>query len=177
MVESAFTGRARDFLARGRVCADKKRRQRVALPDGGVDGMAETNDNHDRAEEAPEQEAAALPGQPPREATFLQFLYGMHLQALMHLGHVPNPIEGEAKTDLANARYSIDLLGVLQEKTKGNLTEEEEAYLRSSLYELRMAYVEVVKAAAAEPAAEADGGTTDEPGTDQTDSEHGKVLS
>ncbi len=141
--------------------------------------MAESNDNPERAAETPRQDAAGPAQPPPREATLLQFLYGMHLQALMHLGHVPNPIEGEPKTDLANARYSIDLLGVLQEKTRGNLTEEEEAYLRSSLYELRMAYVEVVKADAAASSGERSDGTgngtsdetTGEPDQDQTDSE------
>jgi hypothetical protein len=129
----------------------------------------------------PEEGAAPLAGEAPaREASFLQFLYGMHLQALMHLGHMPNPIEGAPATDLVNARYSIDLLGVLQEKTRGNLTEEEEAYLRSSLYELRMAYVEAVRRAAGMAPPDADDPEEkpgEDPDADQTGSEHGKVLS
>ena len=77
------------------------------------------------------------------EATLIQFLSGMAAQALMHLGLMANPITEKTEVDLPNAKYSIDLLSVLEKKTKGNLTEEEERYLRNALYELRMRYVQV----------------------------------
>ena len=79
------------------------------------------------------------------QASFLQFLSGMAAQALMHLGVMTNPMTGKMESDLANAKYSIDLLSVIEEKTRGNLDEEEEAYLTSALYELRLRYVQATK--------------------------------
>ncbi len=59
----------------------------------------------------------------------------------MALGEVPNPATGEPHADLEQARYLIDILGMLQEKTHGNLTAEESVLLEDLLYELRMKYV------------------------------------
>lgn len=80
------------------------------------------------------------------EASFLQFISGMAGQALIHLGLMSNPLTGTTAADLPNAKYSIDLLAVLQEKTRGNLTDEESQYLSSALADLRMRYVDVVEA-------------------------------
>lgn len=77
------------------------------------------------------------------KATFLQFVSGLAAQTLMHLGAMENPITGATDVDLPNARYSIDILAVLQEKTAGNLTEEEEEYLRLAIRDLRLRYIEV----------------------------------
>jgi hypothetical protein len=63
------------------------------------------------------------------------------MQALMALGEVPNPATGQPQADLEQARYLIDILGMLQEKTHGNLTSEESTLLEDLLYELRMKYV------------------------------------
>ncbi|MCC8166891.1 MAG: DUF1844 domain-containing protein [Planctomycetes bacterium] len=76
-------------------------------------------------------------------ANFLQFIGGFAFQTLVHLGKVANPMTGEAGVDLPNAKYSIDILGILQEKTKGNLTKEEDESLANMLRDLRMTYVEV----------------------------------
>ncbi|MHC4885174.1 MAG: DUF1844 domain-containing protein [Planctomycetota bacterium] len=92
---------------------------------------------------APETESAE-----EREATLLQFLSGMGGQTLMHLGQMANPITGGTEVDLPNAKYSIDLLSVIEEKTKGNLTEEENEYLTNMLTQLRLAYVAAVEEAA-----------------------------
>ena len=64
--------------------------------------------------------------------------------AYVHLGDAPNP-EGEPEGNQQLARQDIDLLGLLQEKTRGNLTGEEERLLDQALYDLRMRYVEVTK--------------------------------
>jgi len=82
----------------------------------------------------------------PVEADFLQFLSGMAMQTLVHLGAIENPITKKTSRDPANAKYSIDILGVLQAKTKGNLTAEEERYLQAALTDLRMRYVAVTEA-------------------------------
>lgn len=72
-------------------------------------------------------------------STFILSLIGT---AYVHLGDAPDP-DGQAGRDLALARQDIDLLGLLQEKTKGNLSGEEERLLEQALYDLRLRYVEV----------------------------------
>ena len=64
-------------------------------------------------------------------------------QALFAMGLVQIKGQEEREPDLELAKYNIDMLGVLEEKTKGNLTKEEEAVLANTLNELRMAYVKV----------------------------------
>ena len=64
--------------------------------------------------------------------------------AYVHLGDAPSP-EGEPDRNLSMARQDIDLLGLLQEKTKGNLTGDEERLLEQALCDLRMRYVEVAR--------------------------------
>ena len=72
-------------------------------------------------------------------STFVMSLIG---SAYVHMGDAPNP-EGEPERNLLLARQDIDLLGVLQEKTRGNLTGEEERLLDQAVYDLRMRFVEV----------------------------------
>ncbi len=78
------------------------------------------------------------------EASFTQFVGGFAVQTLVHLGKMSNPMTGETSVDMANAKYSIDILGILQEKTNGNLSEEEDEYLANLLRDLRMEYVAVL---------------------------------
>jgi hypothetical protein len=79
---------------------------------------------------------------------FTTFIASLSHSALMHLGEAP-PLDGHpAEKNLPLARQTIDLLGVLEEKTKGNLTGDEERLLGQVLYDLRMRFVEVSKASA-----------------------------
>jgi hypothetical protein len=64
---------------------------------------------------------------------------------LLSLGDAPDPVSGERLRDLPLARQTIDLIALLQEKTRGNLTGEEERVLSQALFDLRMRYVEVSK--------------------------------
>ena len=75
---------------------------------------------------------------------FAMFVAGLGTQALVHLGDVPDPGTGETKTQLGAAKYTIDVLALLEEKTAGNLTDEENGHLEGLLYELRMRYVSAV---------------------------------
>jgi hypothetical protein len=75
---------------------------------------------------------------------FSTFVLSIIGSAYVHLGDAPNP-DGQPERNLALARQDIDLLGILQEKTKGNLTGEEERLLEHALYDLRMRYIEVSK--------------------------------
>lgn len=94
-------------------------------------------------------------GLPP--ADFNSLLGTLITQALMYLGAFPDP-EGRAMVSLEHARFHIDLLGVLEEKTRGNISEEESADLKRALSELRLRYVEISKAVAEMIARERAGG-------------------
>ena len=74
---------------------------------------------------------------------FVHFVSGIAAQTLMQLGDIENPFAGERKVDLESARYSIDVIVMLQKKTKGNLSPDEERYLKAALHDLRMRFVEV----------------------------------
>lgn len=82
------------------------------------------------------EEPTALP-----EINFATFVLSLSSSALIHLGIAPDPITGEQKKDLAIAKQTIDMLVMLQEKTRGNLTEDEAQLMESMLYDLRMRYV------------------------------------
>jgi len=69
------------------------------------------------------------------------FLISLGTQAFMHLGEIPNPMTQKREKDIAAAKQMIDLLGMLQTKTKGNLTGEEERLLQQLLFDLRLRYV------------------------------------
>jgi len=69
------------------------------------------------------------------------FITTLSLQASIALGQVPNPVSNKTEEDLTQAKFLIDTLGLLQEKTKGNLTKEENELLENLLYELRMVYL------------------------------------
>ncbi len=84
-----------------------------------------------------------------REQLKFQDLVGMlATQALSYLGYVPDPQTGQAMVSLEYARLYIDLLGILEEKTKGNLTGEEGTALTRTVGELRSAFVETSQAVA-----------------------------
>ncbi len=91
--------------------------------------------------------APAEGGEAP--ATDFQALLGtLATQALMYMGAFPDPETGRAIVSLEHARFHIDLLGVLEDKTKGNLTPEEKHDLEQTTGELRMRFVEIVQAIA-----------------------------
>lgn len=76
------------------------------------------------------------------EINFSTFIIGLSAQALAHLGEMPDPMYQSIRVDLEAARQVIDILGLLQDKTKGNLDSAEAPLLESVLYDLRMKYVE-----------------------------------
>jgi hypothetical protein len=90
------------------------------------------------------------------EVTFERFLGSLYMTSLMQLGLAHEP-DGQPRLDLLGARQTIDTLGLLSEKTKGNLTAAEQNFLHNALYELRMAYLEVTNAIARGPQAGASG--------------------
>jgi len=81
----------------------------------------------------------------PREVSFKDVLSVMISQALAYMGAYPDPRTGQAMVALDLAKLHIDMLGVLETKTKGNLSDEESKLLTRALSELRLEYVDVAK--------------------------------
>jgi hypothetical protein len=86
------------------------------------------------------------------EVSFERFMASLYMTAMMQLG-LMHEQGGQPGVDLLAARQTIDTLGMVAEKTKGNLTAKEQGFLQNCLYELRMAYVEVTNALAHPPQA------------------------
>ncbi|MFZ3263572.1 MAG: DUF1844 domain-containing protein [Terriglobales bacterium] len=84
------------------------------------------------------------------EVTFERFMASLYMTAMMQLG-LMHEQGGQPGVDLLGARQTIDTLGMVAEKTKGNLTSKEQGFLQNCLYELRMAYVEVTNELARPP--------------------------
>jgi hypothetical protein len=89
-------------------------------------------------EEKPEQDAS-LP-----EITFPSLLLSLSTSALIQLGEIQDPVSKQTVKNLPLAKQTIDLIGMLKEKTKGNLTSDEEKLLENMLYELKLWYVKAV---------------------------------
>jgi hypothetical protein len=73
---------------------------------------------------------------------FATFVLSLSHSALMHLGEAPHPETNKVEQNLALAKQDIDILGMLDEKTKGNLSGDEERLLAQVLFDLRMRFVE-----------------------------------
>jgi hypothetical protein len=100
------------------------------------------NGEHDAAERSYTEYAQ---GKELPALDFVTFVVSMSHSALLHLGDAPDPATGMREKNLPLARQTIDLLAVLQEKTRGNLSGDEERVLSQAIYDLRMRFVEVAK--------------------------------
>jgi hypothetical protein len=78
---------------------------------------------------------------PLPEVNFSTFIVSLSTEILFHLGEIAHPGTGERRKDLVLAKHAIDTLAMMQEKTKGNLIEEEQKLLESMLYDLRMCFI------------------------------------
>ena len=79
------------------------------------------------------------------EIDFTHFLLSLSTSALIHLGEVPDPVSKQSAKQLPLAKQTIDIIGMLQEKTKGNLTPDEQKLIEYILYDLRMRFVKATK--------------------------------
>jgi len=109
----------------------------------------------DEKEKAPDAEGKAPPAEEKEmsfeeavetpEAKFTILVRSIATQVLVSLGQIENPLSSKKEVDLKSAKFSIDLLQMLADKTRGNLSDVETRYLESVLYQLRMGYVEAGK--------------------------------
>ena len=74
-------------------------------------------------------------------AQFDLFVSSLAMEAFIALGDIPHPVTRKQSVNVGQAKYLIDLLGILEQKTKGNLTVDEERLLKDALYQLRMRYM------------------------------------
>ncbi len=122
---------------------------RKAAPDEGeTKKEARPPESEEKKESRSEKEAAGAAGEDrraPRDlppVNFATFVISLSSSALIHLGLAEDPVTGKIDRDLALARQTIDILGMLQEKTRGNLSEDESRLLESILFDLRIRFVE-----------------------------------
>ena len=94
----------------------------------------------DEADKEPDADTQEPPPQFP-EINFATFVVSLNASALLNLGAIEDPASGAKNKNLPMAKQTIDILSMLQEKTVGNLSEEEESLLKNILYDLRMMYV------------------------------------
>lgn len=121
---SPETGEAREDAAEAQEAANQASQQTTAAQER-VDGAAQAN---------------TLP-----EIDFSTFVISLSTQVLMHLGEIANPVSGKVEADISVAKQMIDILGMLCEKTRGNLNANEAQLMEGILFDLRMKYVEAVK--------------------------------
>lgn len=79
------------------------------------------------------------------EVTFPAFVMSLNTSALYHLGEIADPTTGKKTVDFDLARHAIDTLALMQEKTKGNLTKDEEELLKNILYDIKLRFVQATK--------------------------------
>jgi hypothetical protein len=77
--------------------------------------------------------------------SFMAFVLSLAHTAAVHFGDMPDPVSGAREANLPAAQQMIDILALLEEKTRGNLTAEERQLLDQILFELRMRFVEAAK--------------------------------
>ena len=129
--------------------------KRLFTPSGEKIASAGTAESaKSEASSPPEKEEAATTGLPPTppdegaasqdlpQVDFASFVMMLTNNVMVFLGQVPNPMSQQPQVDLEQAKHTIDIIMMLREKTRGNLTDEEERFLQELLPQLQMAYVQ-----------------------------------
>jgi len=124
--------------------------KRIFDESGEVRGDAEKNVRESASETKAAEAEHLSPGEEKRdnreedylpEINFANFVLSLSTTAMFHFGDFPDPVSKKAERNLAAAKQTIDILGMLQTKTTGNLDENEKSLLDGLLFELRMRYV------------------------------------
>ena len=134
-----FVVKDRRIFAEGKLdteTEEKEEKEEKETPPADEKKEAETT----VASEEPAAEEEEPPLQFP-EINFATFVASLNASALLHLGAIEDPSSGTKNKNLPMAKQTIDILNMLQEKTSGNLSTEEENMLKNILYDLRIMYV------------------------------------
>ncbi|MBW3595675.1 MAG: DUF1844 domain-containing protein [Planctomycetes bacterium] len=124
-----------DWKAQVEAEREEMRRREAAAQGGQSSSAASAGPQARRSEGAAGKEEQLPP------ASFALLVTSLATQAMVALGQIPDPFENKPVVRLPLARHHIDMLGVLEEKTKGNLAPDEQSLLTHALADLRMAYV------------------------------------
>lgn len=138
---------------------EKERLENIARPpdrQAGGSGADKTSPGGN-AQSSPQSSAGSRPPSQPQdvpghaheepsgayEANFINYISGLAYQAMVFMGEIPNPATNTNEKNLEQAKFVIETLILLQEKTKGNLTQKESDMLNTAAYELQMKFVEI----------------------------------
>jgi hypothetical protein len=130
--------------------ADASEGENVPAPPTAAEQKAQADAYRESAQELDSRVELSGRSAKEFEMTFERFLASLYMTAMLQLGLMHQQGE-QPRMDIIGARQTIDTLTLLAEKTKGNLTSTEEVFLQNSLYEVRMAYVEVTNALSRPP--------------------------
>jgi len=152
-----ISGGARDdsYVMEGHMTEEEEKEKGFAIRDrrvfaeGKTEGLPKEEEKKEREkpsktqqpQEAEEKAAESEEEVPLPEISFSNFIFSLSTSALIQLGEIPDPVVNQTNKNLAMAKQTIDILGILQEKTKGNLTPDEESLIQNILYDLRMRFV------------------------------------
>ncbi|HYF49814.1 MAG TPA: DUF1844 domain-containing protein [Planctomycetota bacterium] len=120
--------------------AEQPRQQSAPQPPGKQPQAAPASSDDAKADQK-----QLSPQEQQQSKIFMNFLAGLAQQALMQLGEIESPFTGQRELDLNGARYTIELLAVIQQRTKGNLVGEEPQLLEETIADLKMRYVELAQ--------------------------------
>lgn len=126
---------------RRRVSQEESEGEDAAAAGRETAGEEKTETGKAKPADAP-QGGEGKPFRPLPQVTLSTFVFSLSSSALVHLGEIGDPETGETHLDLPMAKQIIDTLGMLQEKTRGNLDPDEDKILRTVLYDLRLRYVQ-----------------------------------
>jgi hypothetical protein len=141
------------------IASDEDWKNRVKAEDAALDQQfrnpaadSDADKSHAETPQPKQPTGSALPeGRQPQtqrempDPTFADLIGLLSAQAMMFLGLIPNPASQKSETQLPTARYFIDMIGILEAKTAGQLTKDESQALGNTLHELRMTYMELSK--------------------------------
>ena len=131
-----FVVKDRRIFADGNLDAKEKGKEKKEAPPA--------EKKKEAAAKEPDKKTAAEKQEPPLQfpaINFSTFVASLNASALLHLGIIEDPSSGTKNKSLPMAKQTIDILSMLQEKTTGNLSDEEENLLKNILYDLRIMYV------------------------------------
>jgi len=145
-----MTDEKKDFEVKDRRIFSEENREdetqdKAQSTESSPQAEAQTPSSAEESQATEDQErpsaADASQDSPLPEINFATFVVSLNASALLHLGAIEDPNTGQATKDLAMAKQTIDILHLLEEKTEGNLTSEENNLIKSILYDLRIIYV------------------------------------
>ena len=138
-----FVVKDRRIYADGNLDA-KEKEKKQAPPAEETQKAPSAEEKKEAAAKEPDKKPESQKKEPPLQfpaINFSTFVASLNASALLHLGIIEDPSSGTKNKSLPMAKQTIDILSMLQEKTTGNLSEEEENLLKNILYDLRIMYV------------------------------------